>query len=82
MSKEKGKELFRALNVIIDAITSLNLRDLEAGPVADRGEASTKATTKSSKGKVKVANPNWEDLPFHRVCDDCARLSLTGTLDS
>ena len=35
MSKEKGEELFRALNVILDAITGLNLRDLEAEAVAD-----------------------------------------------
>jgi hypothetical protein len=36
--KEKGQELFRALNVILDAITSLNLRDLEAEARADRVE--------------------------------------------
>jgi hypothetical protein len=29
MSKEKDEELFHAPNVILDAITSLNLRDLE-----------------------------------------------------
>jgi hypothetical protein len=29
-TKEKGEELFRALNVILDAVSSLNLRDLEA----------------------------------------------------
>jgi hypothetical protein len=29
-TKEKGEELFHALNVILDAITGLNLRDLEA----------------------------------------------------
>jgi hypothetical protein len=67
MSKEQGKELFRALNAILNAITSLNLRDWEAEAVADRGESSTKAATKSSKGKVKVVNPDWEDVPFHPV---------------
>jgi hypothetical protein len=35
MSKEKGEELFRALNVILDAVSSLNLRDLEAEAKAD-----------------------------------------------
>jgi hypothetical protein len=37
MFKEKSKELFRALNVILDAITGLNLRDLGAEAKADRG---------------------------------------------
>jgi hypothetical protein len=30
MSEERGAELFRALHAIIDAVTNLNLRDLEA----------------------------------------------------
>jgi hypothetical protein len=30
MSKERKEELFCALNTIIDAVTALNLRDLEA----------------------------------------------------
>jgi DNA-binding HxlR family transcriptional regulator len=47
MSKEKGEELFRALDVILEAITSRNLRDLEAEVVVHRGESSTKAATKS-----------------------------------
>jgi len=67
MSKEKGEELFRALNVILDAITGLNLRDLEAEAVADRGESSTKAATQASKGKDNVDNPDWEDVPFNPV---------------
>jgi hypothetical protein len=67
MSKEKGEELFCALNVILDAITILNLRDLEAEAVAERGESSTKAAAESSKGKDKVANPDWEDIPFNPV---------------
>jgi hypothetical protein len=67
MSKEKDEELFRALNVILDAITGLNLRDLEAEAVADRGESSTKAATQPSKGKDKVDNPDWEDVPFNPV---------------
>jgi hypothetical protein len=67
MSKEKGEKLFRALNVILDAITGLNLRDLEAEAVADRGNSSTKAATQSSKGKDKVDDPDWEDVPFNPV---------------
>jgi hypothetical protein len=67
MSKEKGKELFRALNVILDAVSSLNLRDLEAEAKADRGESSSKAAAEFSKGKDKVAEPNWEDIPFNPV---------------
>jgi hypothetical protein len=30
MSEKRGAELFRALHAIIDAVTNLNLRDLEA----------------------------------------------------
>jgi hypothetical protein len=67
MSKEKGEELFRALNVILDAVSSLNLRDLEAEAKADRGESSSKAAAESSKGKDMVAEPDWEDIPFNPV---------------
>jgi hypothetical protein len=67
MSKERGEELFRALNVILDAVSSLNLRDLEAEAKADRGESSSKAAAESSKGKDKVAEPDWEDIPFNPV---------------
>jgi hypothetical protein len=67
MSKEKGEELFRALNVILDAVSSLNLRDSEAEAKADRGESSSKAAAESSKGKDKVAEPDWEDIPVNPV---------------
>ena len=40
MSREKGQELFRALNTFLDAVTALNLKDLEAEAAADRGETS------------------------------------------
>jgi hypothetical protein len=30
MSKERGEELFRAFHSLLDAVTNLNLRDLEA----------------------------------------------------
>jgi hypothetical protein len=70
MSKERGEELFRALNTILDAVTTLNLRVLEAeaaAVAADRGETSTQGASASSKGKAKIANPDWEDVPFHPV---------------
>jgi hypothetical protein len=70
MSKEREEELFRALNTIFDAVTALNLRDLEAeaaaAAAADQGETSTQGASASSKGKAKVANPDWEDsIPFN-----------------
>jgi hypothetical protein len=34
MSKEHKEELFRALNTILDVVTALNLRDLEAEAAA------------------------------------------------
>jgi hypothetical protein len=30
MSKERGEELFRALHSLLDAVTNLNLQDVEA----------------------------------------------------
>jgi hypothetical protein len=71
MSKERKEELIRALNTILDAVTALNLRDLEAeaaaAVAADQGETSTQGASASSKGKAKVADPDWEDIPFNRV---------------
>jgi hypothetical protein len=71
MSKEREAELFRALNTILDAVTALNLRDLEAkataAVAADREETSTQGALASSKGKDKVTDPNWEDIPYNRV---------------
>jgi hypothetical protein len=62
MSKERKEELFRALNTILDAVTALNLRELEAeagaAVAADRGKTSTQGTPASSKGKDKVAEPD------------------------
>jgi hypothetical protein len=62
MLKERKEELFRALNTILDAVTALNLRDLEAeaaaAVAADRGETSTQGALASSKGKDKVADPD------------------------
>jgi hypothetical protein len=71
MSKERKEELFCALNTILDAVTALNLRDLEAeaaaAVAADQGETLTQGASASSKGKAKVANPDWEDIPFNPV---------------
>jgi hypothetical protein len=71
MSKERKEELFHALNTILDAVTALNLRDLEAeaaaAVAADRGETSTQGASASSKGKDKVADPDCEDIPYNPV---------------
>ena len=67
MSREKGQELFRALNTLLDAVTALNLKDLEAEAAADRGETSAQGAAAPSKGKDKVPNPDWEDVPFQPV---------------
>jgi hypothetical protein len=71
MSKERKEELFRALNTILDAVTAMNLGDLEAevsaAVAADRGETSTQGASASSKGKDKVAGPDWEDFPYNPV---------------
>jgi hypothetical protein len=69
MSKERKEELFRALNTILDAVTALNLMDLEAeaaaAVAADRGETSTHGASASSRGKDKVADPDWENIPYN-----------------
>jgi len=67
MSREKGQELFCALNTLLDAVTALNLKDLEAEAAADRGETSAQGAAAPSKGKDKVPNPDWEDVPFQPV---------------
>jgi hypothetical protein len=64
MSKEKGKELFWALRSLLDAITGLNLKDLEAEA---QGKSSNQRTVISSKGKDKDPNPDWTEVPFHPV---------------
>jgi hypothetical protein len=63
MSKERGDELFRALHSLLDAVTNLNLRDLEAEAKAAtasekaQAESSTQgastSASASSKGKAK-----------------------------
>jgi hypothetical protein len=77
MSKERGAELFRALHAIINAVTNLNLRDLEAeakaASVPEKAQAksstqgaSTSASA-SSKGKVKDPNPDWSEVSYNPV---------------
>jgi hypothetical protein len=64
MSKEKGEELFRALHSLLNAITGLNLKDLEAEAQAG---SSKQGVFASSKGKAKDPNPDWKDVPFRPV---------------
>jgi hypothetical protein len=40
---------------------------MEAEAAADRGKTSTQGASASSKGEAKVANPDWEDVPFYPV---------------
>jgi hypothetical protein len=67
MSKERKEELFYALNTILDAVTALNLKDLEAEAAAtiaaDRGETSTQGASASSKGKIRL--PILTGRTFH-----------------
>jgi hypothetical protein len=59
MLNEKGKGLssFCALTVILNAITSLNLRELEPEAVAKRAwGVFNRCCKESSKGKLNVAN--------------------------
>jgi hypothetical protein len=72
MSEERGEELFRALNGLIKAISVLHLVDLEA---ATKGQSSAAVVPKSKpgplssspKGKAKVENPDWKDIPYNPV---------------
>jgi hypothetical protein len=75
MSKERGKELFRALHNLLDAVTNLNLRELEAeakaasSPQEAKAESSTQgagtSASASAKGKAKDPDPDWTKLPFN-----------------
>jgi hypothetical protein len=68
MSKEKGAELFRALHAIIDAVTNLNLRDLEAETKALSSSAKEGASAKASaRGKAKNHNPDWTTVSYNPV---------------
>jgi hypothetical protein len=41
--------------------------EVAAAVVADRGKTSTQGASASSKGKDKVADPDWGDIPYNRV---------------
>jgi hypothetical protein len=80
MSEERGAELFRALHAIIDAVTNLNLRDLEAEAKASSSSSAEEGTSfkASAKGKVQDPNSDWTEVPYNPIpiCDDWAWLSL------
>jgi hypothetical protein len=77
MSIERGEELFRARHSLLDAVTNLNLRHLEAE--AKAASASEKAQAESStqgastyasasaKGKAKDPDPDWTEIPYNPV---------------
>jgi hypothetical protein len=68
MFEERGAELFRALHAIIDAVTNLNLRDLEAEAKASSSSAEEGTSAKASaKGKAKDSNPDWTEIPYNPV---------------
>jgi hypothetical protein len=77
MSKERGEELFRALHSLLDAVTNLNLRDLEAeakaatSPQEAKAESSTQGARTSPsayvKGKAKDPDPDWTEVPYNPV---------------
>jgi hypothetical protein len=72
MSEERGAELFRALHAIIDAVTNLNLRDLEAEAKAavasekaqaeSSSQGASTSASASSKEKAKDPDPDWTQL--------------------
>jgi hypothetical protein len=69
MSEERGAELFQALHAIIDAVTNLNLRDLEAEAKASSSSSAEEGTSSkaSAKGKVKDHNPDCTEVPYNPV---------------
>jgi hypothetical protein len=77
MSKERGEELFRALHSLLDAVTNLNMRDLEAEAKAAtaskkaQAESSTEGVSTSasafSKGKDKDPDPDWTEVSYNPV---------------
>jgi hypothetical protein len=77
MSKKIVEELFRALDSLLDVVTNLNLRDLEAEAKAAsasekaQAESSTQGTSTSAsaspKGKAKDHDPDWTKVPYNPV---------------
>jgi hypothetical protein len=70
MSEERGAELFRACHAIIDVVTNLNLRDLEAEAYASSSSSAEGTSAKASAsawGKAKDPNPDWTKVPYNLV---------------
>jgi hypothetical protein len=69
MFEERGAELFRALHAIIDAVTNLNLRDLEAEAKASSSSSAEEGISAkaSAWGKAKDPNPDWTEVPYNPV---------------
>jgi hypothetical protein len=68
MSKERGEELFRALHSLLDAVTNLNLRDLEAeAKAATSPQGAVTSASASAKGKAKDPDPDWTEVPYNLV---------------
>jgi hypothetical protein len=77
MSKERGEELFRALHSLLDAVTNLNLRDLEAQAKAATSLQEAKAESSiqgastsasaSAKGKANDPDSDWTEVPYNPV---------------
>jgi hypothetical protein len=69
MSEGRGAELFQALHAIIDVVTNLNMRDLEAEAKALSSSSAEEGTSSkaSAKGKAKDPNPDWTEAPYNPV---------------
>jgi hypothetical protein len=68
MSKERGEELFQALHSLLDAVTNLNLGDLEAEAKAEvSSQGAGTSASASAKGKAKDPDPDWTEVPYNPV---------------
>ena len=67
MSEERGAELFRALHAIIDAVTNLNLRDLEAEAKASSSSSAEEGTSAKVSAKGKAKDPIMIGLKFRTI---------------
>jgi hypothetical protein len=79
MFEERGAEIFRALHAIIDAVTNLNLRDLEAEAKAavasekvqakssTQGASTSASASSKAKAKAKDPDPDWTEVSHNPV---------------
>jgi hypothetical protein len=69
MFEQRCPELFRALHAIIDAVTNLNLRDLEAKAKALSSSSAEEGTSAkaSARGKAKDPSPDWTEVPYNPI---------------